>query len=213
MSLASGCSVALIDGRAVILDARADRYRLVVGRKARALLALARNIPVEDDAALDALCAEGALVPPLDKSIATASSIDPQRSAIEMPQSEGQAVSLASVGRALTAAMARLKIAGLHGALQWAAAIQLATRTSPAPCAVALAQSYDRARGRLPASRVCLRDSLALYASLCRHGVVCNLVLGVRLDPFGAHAWVQSEDVVLSDTLWSVRPMRPILVL
>ncbi|WP_158013976.1 lasso peptide biosynthesis B2 protein [Sphingomonas sanxanigenens] len=59
----------------------------------------------------------------------------------------------------------------------------------------------------------CLARSLAMF-SLCRaHGIPVHFVVGVRSDPFAAHAWVQKGDVVLNDTAEQVNLYTPILVL
>jgi hypothetical protein len=58
----------------------------------------------------------------------------------------------------------------------------------------------------------CLRTSLALAAYLARRGYHPNLVIGVRMSPFAAHAWVQDGDTVLNDSVDEVAPFTPILV-
>ena len=59
----------------------------------------------------------------------------------------------------------------------------------------------------------CLPRSLA-FLRLCnarRH--FPSLVIGVRTNPFTAHAWVQCEGMVLNDSVDQVRVFTPILVL
>lgn len=58
----------------------------------------------------------------------------------------------------------------------------------------------------------CLPLSLALAGmAKRRHGEV-RLVLGVKCNPFGAHAWVQLGPTILNDHLDAVRAFTPILV-
>jgi hypothetical protein len=57
----------------------------------------------------------------------------------------------------------------------------------------------------------CLHDSLALLRFLASEGIVATWVVGVRTGPFGAHAWVQSAEIVLSDQHEHVRRFQPIL--
>ena len=45
----------------------------------------------------------------------------------------------------------------------------------------------------------CLLDSLALTTFLSRYGIAASLTIGVRTAPFGAHAWVQRDGLVLND--------------
>lgn len=57
----------------------------------------------------------------------------------------------------------------------------------------------------------CLLHSLILVHFLARYGVFPLLVMGVRLRPSGAHAWVQQGPLVLDDTPEHVRAYTPIL--
>jgi len=58
----------------------------------------------------------------------------------------------------------------------------------------------------------CLRRSVALAGFLSRRGIECSLVIGVRMRPFAAHAWVQHGDIVLNESLDEARRYTPILV-
>jgi hypothetical protein len=58
----------------------------------------------------------------------------------------------------------------------------------------------------------CLPRSLALANALRNAGGAARLVIGVRLNPFAAHAWVQDGAIVLNDTLDHVLLFTPILV-
>ncbi len=58
----------------------------------------------------------------------------------------------------------------------------------------------------------CLVWSLAEIRFLAGHNFHPHLVIGVKLEPFGAHAWVQSGETVLSCTLEETRHYTPILV-
>ena len=58
----------------------------------------------------------------------------------------------------------------------------------------------------------CLVWSIALVNLLARHGTHVDLVIGVRMKPFRAHAWAQLDTAVLSDRLDTVAPYTPILV-
>ena len=82
----------------------------------------------------------------------------------------------------------------------------------PAAATLALAQRFLRARALIPIKPVCLQDSLALHDWLAAHGAHPSLVLGVRLDPFAAHCWVQLGETVLNDASDRVIAYTPILV-
>ena len=77
---------------------------------------------------------------------------------------------------------------------------------------LALAQRFLRARGLIPIKPICLHDSLALHDWLATRGAHASLVLGVRLDPFAAHSWVQLGEFVLNDAYDRVTAYTPILV-
>lgn len=86
------------------------------------------------------------------------------------------------------------------------------SRTTPSGATLALAQRFLRARALIPIKPVCLQDSLALYDWLAVHGARSSLVLGVQLQPFAAHCWVQLGETVLNDACDRVATYTPILV-
>lgn len=59
----------------------------------------------------------------------------------------------------------------------------------------------------------CLVRSLSIARLLGARGLACDLVFGVKLEPFAAHCWVQSGDVLLNDRPDNVRSFTPILVI
>ena len=76
-----------------------------------------------------------------------------------------------------------------------------------------LARRFLSARRLIPVKGNCLTDSLTLLRLLgpARHAAM--LVFGVKLHPFGAHCWVQSNDVVLNDRLDNVAAFSPVRVI
>lgn len=59
----------------------------------------------------------------------------------------------------------------------------------------------------------CLRWSIAMARYLARYGAYPKLVFGIRMQPFGAHAWIQADDVVLNDSADHASQYAPILVI
>jgi len=59
----------------------------------------------------------------------------------------------------------------------------------------------------------CLARAVAAHAVCCAKGIRPRVVLGVRMDPFRAHAWVQLEDRVLVGEFEQVRLFTRIAVL
>lgn len=59
----------------------------------------------------------------------------------------------------------------------------------------------------------CLRRSIAMVNYLAHYACCPLFVIGVRNNPFEAHAWVQSENMVLNDDVEKVGRFTPILVI
>jgi len=78
-------------------------------------------------------------------------------------------------------------------------------------CAASAAR-FASARRFVPVAGNCLTDSLALSRWLAREGHSAALILGVKLDPFAAHCWVQSGGMVLNDHLESVGRFTPVRI-
>lgn len=71
---------------------------------------------------------------------------------------------------------------------------------------------FIAARRLVPHAPNCLRDSLALVEWLARpKGLL--VVFGVKLEPFGAHCWVQLGDLLLNDRPETVARFRPVRVI
>ena len=211
-SLAPHIHLALFDDRVVVLDVRADRYRLIGGSLASAIVAIANGARPTDPDAIARLLAMNILIP--GPGIEPARIEPARRSALE----EGgtcKDVRSSSVGLALAMTLIELRILGLRRTLSLARRRQpmLGGGESRRDEAAALARGYARARPAVPVRRVCLRDSLALQRLLSARDVAATLVIGVKLDPFAAHCWLQDADLVLNDSLHMVGEYRPILAI
>jgi hypothetical protein len=74
-----------------------------------------------------------------------------------------------------------------------------------------LLQVYFRLRPFFFSSQnECLLDSLALVHFLAGYRLFPHLLIGVRLNPFSAHSWVQMDDAVLNDSVEHVNFFTPI---
>lgn len=69
---------------------------------------------------------------------------------------------------------------------------------------------FTCARRYAPIEPTCLLDSLALLQFLSRRGFPASLVFAVTPEPFAAHCWVQSGDIVLNETLSDANAHTPI---
>jgi hypothetical protein len=74
------------------------------------------------------------------------------------------------------------------------------------------ARIFIRTRPYVPIEPCCLLDSLAMVRFLARRSLRANIVFGVTRDPFSAHCWVQTKDLVLNDTVGSTKAYVPIRV-
>ncbi|MDR6990963.1 lasso peptide biosynthesis B2 protein [Luteimonas sp. 3794] len=66
------------------------------------------------------------------------------------------------------------------------------------------AAQFRRARLYAPVAMRCLVDSIAMTRFLRRRGLPAYIVFGVAVNPFSAHCWVQSGDLVLNDSVGNV---------
>jgi hypothetical protein len=100
----------------------------------------------------------------------------------------------AEIAVAYVRARRRLKGGSLHAV---AAAMRATTRPQPVPSedgyatGLRLGAATTRVLGALPRDPRCLTKSLVLTALLARRDIAATMVIGVRTDPFAAHAWVE----------------------
>lgn len=79
--------------------------------------------------------------------------------------------------------------------------------------AIVEARRFSDARRFVPAQRNCLVDSLSLLRWLAPVPSETVLVFGVKLNPFAAHCWIQSEDQLLNDHVEKVAAFAPVRVM
>jgi hypothetical protein len=73
-----------------------------------------------------------------------------------------------------------------------------------------LVHAMMRATDLLPFTVNCVVRSFALKHLLAQHGFPTQLVIGVQLEPFIAHCWVQADGELLNDKLDCIRSFTPI---
>lgn len=76
---------------------------------------------------------------------------------------------------------------------------------------IPLVHVFHQLRPYFPRPYLCTFDSLALLEFLAYYALYPDWVFAVRMDPFGAHCWVQNEELVLNDTLEYVSSFTPIM--
>jgi hypothetical protein len=212
--LRTGLSFCRIDNRTLFLDLQADRYFGLGGPLDTAFQALLDTGIT--DPALATLVERGLIIPcPEDglPSPCPAASPGP----ILPPQLERPArPSLLAIAMALVARVhwaLRVRYCPLAANIDRLARRKDAAAPTPGPAPatiVRLAEAHRRAGLILSARDQCLPTSMALMAALIAQGTNPTLVLGVKLDPFQAHCWVELAGSVLNDAPDHVRPFTPI---
>lgn len=209
-------SFAMVDGRAIFLDLRRDRYLALAGASARAFSLLSSN----PRAPLPAETAAGLLATGLFLTASGPATFLPAEMPrpVQGPGAGGNgAPPLADLvqtwlllGQARRALRSR-PLATIIGEQRGRNVARTPCRTSEE--VVALARRFERARTWVPIKPGCLQDSLALNNWLARRNAFPSLVLGVKLDPFAAHCWVQLGETVLNDAPDKVSAFTPILAI
>lgn len=208
-------SFGVLGDRAVALDLIADRYYLLAAPEAAALSAInADPGRAAAGGALDALVRRRLLGTGAGAPIAPISAAPLRSSALETAAAGGH-VPLLEVACLRASASLHLRMLGLKATLaRWRGTRRrYASRSrlrAAGDAALHVAQGFAEARVLLPAKQLCVPDSLALARSLWRRGIDADVYFGVRLAPFMAHAWVQRDDILLSDTLNTVGEYTPV---
>lgn len=203
--LADHVGVCEVDGRTVMLDLRRDRYFQLDPCSASAFRRLRDGQPSIEF--LQPLLERGLVVPGSPGE----SSALPVTPSSGLPRAPRSARWRAVPEVAGTIALTRLRLhRGLEGAV---CHVRRRKPSRGLADAVAPAAVFRAARSLVPLAPNCLTDSLALAAFLSRRGAAWRLVFGVKLDPFAAHCWLQSEDAILNDAPDTVANFTPIIAI
>lgn len=206
-------------GIVVVLDLAANRYMALPKPLGNAFFsALEQNqIPSADSSSFDALCSAGILVPTNEKGLKwTRPEVDaPQRSITEdrFPQVSGVELFQATWHRVVS-------VQTFHRRPLIKTIRQLRNRKlkclecasgHQASLSVTRLAAYLDTRFLIPTQDKCLPWSIGFIDAFADQRSALTLVIGVRTDPFAAHAWVQKGDTVMTDDLDTVLPYTPIL--
>jgi len=212
--LRTGLSFCRIDNRTLFLDLQADRYFGLGGPLDRAFQALLDTGAA--DPALAILVERGLIIPCPEggrPSPCPAASPGP---ILPPPLEPPARPSLLAIASALVARVhwtLRVRYRPLAANIDRLARRKdaPASKLGPAPATIArLAEAHRRAGLILSARDQCLPTSMALMAALTKRGARPTLVLGVKLNPFQAHCWIELAGTVLNDAPDHVRPFTPI---
>ncbi|WNO53453.1 lasso peptide biosynthesis B2 protein [Stakelama saccharophila] len=201
-------------GRFVFLDLAADRYFCLGTDMERSFARLVAGEPLSDEDCdrLTSLVRQRLLVETDGPGVPSRFTppISPVRSAFEGTANVGlRHVVDASVSLVRARIELRCRaLCRLIGTLRAAKAGRL--RTDDEENAAILARTFRRAALTTGSLNQCLAISIAMTRTAIAGNLDVDLVMGVRLRPFQAHAWVQHGELVLSDELDTVIPFTPI---
>jgi hypothetical protein len=203
-------------GEAVlILDEAKDRYFQLTGEPAAALRILADG-DVPPPAGINRL---SELVIIKDdgrggKPIRPTQGIAPTQSAIESDDAKSRRNLLITVevARRLAGAFLLLRRRGFAEALIAAKTLNGGAFEQSKHALMDAVHEFDCARRQIPVRPSCLRDSIALTRFLEAREYSTDLVIGVKLNPFSAHCWVQWEDIALNEAVDRAAAYSPIRI-
>ena len=215
-ALRPGLSFCRLGERYMFLDLASDRYFCLRGH-AEAAFARAYNGLILSALDQQFLTKAGILVPegglPI-RECHTSPAVDDFAPA-DMPRAKAWQLICGLVLN--TAAGAQLKTFGLARTIRRLARRKTRAAGIPTGCdepqrLLSIATGVLSANRLLGAQGRCLPNSLALAHRLLTHGIAPELILGVKLAPFEAHAWVQCGRWILGDACENTRKFTPILV-
>ena len=209
-------SYGLVGERPIFLDLKRDRYLALdpASEDAVRRLLAAEEPTLPDGPALERLLRTGLFrQSSLRGRLAPVHSPAPARSLIgDRPSGRPRWSSPFRAWTAVSRARRRLKSVPLAEIVDALAERRRAGGPEGEPAlAEESARAFLAARPLVPVERSCLLDSLALLDWLGPRSGHAKLVFGVRLDPFGAHCWLQTERAILTDAADTVGNFAPVL--
>ena len=208
-----GVSFGLVEGRAVFLDIAGDRYATLPADLNMALLEAIGECRVDsNDPAIRRLVGSGLLalsdspraIEPVADRLPRRGLPVPARPALRPGDLCEAWFRVARCARQVRKGpLRRLLVASPAQPSAGSAAVD-------PPRIVRLATRFLAARTLVPIAPACLPDSLALRGWLTHRGLACRLVLGVRLEPFTAHCWVEAGNLVLNDDPEKIATFVPV---
>lgn len=217
--LRDGLSYCAVDDRLVFLDLPSDRYFCLspaIETEFRRLV----DTPAADGAAMERLLPKNLLVP--HEGQHGISQCDVPAATRETPGEPGKTTALDGLTAAgwILRCRAQLKVRGLATAIQHLidrkaavgndAQASLAGRDIDRTLA-RVAGSFQIASSFIGTHKRCLPWSLAIAHRLLSQRISPLLVLGVRLTPFAAHAWVQVDRTLIGERRERTEMFTPIL--
>lgn len=212
--LREGLSFCHLGDRIVFLDLPADRYFCLTPPAQAAFsractgAALSR---ADSDVLRDAGIADHS---PRGLPLAQCPRPAPRRSGYDQRPARGAPLAIARLLFDLACARISLRCLGLAETLATVA------RSKPQiPCEVAdegdvarIARAYRTCARLVGSHEQCLPHAIAVARSLHAAGAAADLVIGVAMPPFRAHAWVQWHDLLVNERLEIAAHYTPIRI-
>lgn len=197
----------LVGGKPVFLDLERDRY-FGLPPALQAAVTDGDLGRAEADLLRLGLLSEG----PDSRPFAPACAHVPRPSLLDLRLGRPRLRIVLRATRSLIRIRRRLRMGLIADEVQAVASAWHAVRTTRAVQAGPIAAGFLAARRLVPIPPNCLADSLALAGFLACRGASAELVFGVKLQPFRAHAWVQTREMLLNDGFDGVGEYTPVLV-
>lgn len=214
-ALRPGLSFCFVEDRVVFLDLVADRYfRLTADAEASFVRLQKIETRGEDDDIERLKFARIIVEAPAHQPI-LACSPPPGIEELHADGSSARATRVLGALASIQAARCELRVVGLARTItsvqRRKRIIMSAPQVSPLSCALPVAAAFEGSARALSAYGLCLPWSIALARQLLSAGVIPRLILGVRLSPFKAHAWVQVGPLVINEQIETTCTFTPIL--
>ena len=216
--LREGVSYCIAAGKTVLFDLPNCRYTALPDDVDDAFQALAQRKTEtrEQVANLSAMVDAGLLVHQPDEatSLPTAAMKPASRSALDSPLPTATLSRISNAVLAQATAGFGLKAWRLEAIFNRLQRQSGTCRAEPVPMdeLASISSAFYWSERIISSGEKCLRRSIALADYLRRKRIPCDLILGVRMRPFAAHAWVQHGELVLNESLDEVRRYTTILV-
>lgn len=194
-----------VNGQIIFLNAKTGRYFCLPNRLETAFLGVAEGDLARQCCDVDELIENGLLVvdAPTPKALLPyGADLPPDRDL----SARSQRSSLSDITVALLAqafASIAVRASSFHQILRRLDVLRQRVGERPSPSetitAERLALAIQATNLLVGSTDRCLNRSLALLHLCYRHGSAPTFVIGVRTNPFVAHCWVQTGDLVLND--------------
>ncbi len=205
-------------GRAIFLDAETNRYWALPSKVEAVFRKVANGEAVEDGERqfLDALLHDGILLTSESRQQSWASVIPPPT--CDLPRVTIEKPSFWLIGKVLRARWRARGIVNRHDIGSICRIIEQSPRNSSKVVVGPRDNELQRLRSafeisdRLMSVRdQCLPRSLAMHVLSKQLGANSTTVLGVRINPFEAHCWVESDGAVITGDLEQAMLFTPIM--